>query len=105
MIRSLEEASLNAAGYAIRRPFVRRQARTGWVCVDFAELWHYRELLLFQALRDIKVRYKQTALGAAWAILQPVLTMAVFTLLFGRLAGIPSDGVPYPIFAFSALLP
>ena len=105
MMKSLEGASLKDAGGSIRRPFVRRQARPGWASVDFAELWHYRELLLFQALRDIKVRYKQTALGAAWAILQPVLTMAVFTILFGRLAGVSSDGVPYPIFAFSALLP
>jgi homopolymeric O-antigen transport system permease protein len=105
MMRSLRGTSLEDAGFAPRRPFVRRQARPGWVGVDFAELWHYRELLLFQALRDIKVRYKQTALGAAWAILQPVLTMAVFTIFFGGLAGVPSDGVPYPIFAFSALLP
>jgi len=88
-----------------RRPFVRRQARSGWVAVDFGELWQYRELLMFQVLRDIKVRYKQTALGAGWAILQPVLTMAVFSIFFGRLAGVPSDGMPYPIFAFSALLP
>lgn len=89
----------------LRRPFVRRQARPGWVAIDFLELWRYRELLLFQALRDIKVRYKQTALGAAWAILQPVLTMVVFTIFFGTLAGVPSDGAPYPIFAFAALLP
>jgi homopolymeric O-antigen transport system permease protein len=89
----------------LRRPFVRRQARPGWVAIDFPELWRYRELLLFQALRDIKVRYKQTALGAAWAILQPVLTMLVFSIFFGNLAGIPSDGVPYPIFVFAALLP
>src|SRR5499426_2770861 len=105
MMRSLRGASLEEASCTIRRPFVRRQARPGWVSVDFAELWHYRELLLFQALRDIKVRYKQTALGAAWAILQPILTMAAFTIFFGRLAGVPSDGVPYPIFTFSALLP
>lgn len=105
MMKSLEGASLKDAGGAIRRPFVRRQARPGWASVDFTELWQYRELLVFQALRDIKVRYKQTALGATWAILQPVLTMAVFTIFFGRLAGVPSDGVPYPIFAFSALLP
>lgn len=104
-MRPLGGASFKDAGCTIRRPFVRRQARPGWVSVDFAELWHYRELLLFQALRDIKVRYKQTALGAAWAILQPVLTMAAFTIFFSRLAGVPSDGVPYPIFAFSALLP
>lgn len=104
-MRSLRGTTLDDAGYAARRPLVRRQAQPGPVTVDFAELWHYRELLLFQGLRDIKVRYKQTALGAAWAILQPVLTMGVFTIFFGRLAGVPSDGVPYPIFAFSALLP
>jgi lipopolysaccharide transport system permease protein len=69
------------------------------------ELWAFRELVYFLALRDIKVRYKQTALGAAWAILQPVMTMVVFSVFFGRLAGIPSDGVPYPVFAFAALLP
>jgi len=69
------------------------------------EFWKYRELFYFLAWRDIKVRYKQTALGVAWAILQPFLTMIVFTLLFGRLAKMPSDGIPYPIFYFGALLP
>ncbi len=93
------------AGGERRRRIIRRQARPGWVAINFAELWQYRELLFFQALRDIKVRYKQTVLGAAWAILQPVLTMVVFSIFFGKLAGIPSDGVPYPIFAFTALLP
>ena len=86
-------------------PFVRRQARPGWVAIDFGELWRYRELLLFQAIRDIRVRYKQTVLGAAWAILQPVMTMVVFSIFFGKLAGVPSDGIPYPIFTFCALLP
>jgi lipopolysaccharide transport system permease protein len=84
---------------------VRRQPRRGWVAVDIREVWRYRELLVFQALRDIKVRYKQTALGAVWAILQPALTMVVFSTFFGRLAGIPSGDVPYPIFAFCGLLP
>ena len=84
---------------------VRRQARPGWVAVDFAELWRYRELLFFQTIRDIKVRYKQTFLGAAWAILQPVMTMVVFSIFLGHLAGMPSDGIPYPIFVFCALLP
>jgi lipopolysaccharide transport system permease protein len=97
--------SSSACGPAEPRHFVRRQPRTGWLAVDFAELWRYRELLIFQAVRDIKVRYKQTALGAAWAILQPVLTMVVFSIFFGSLAGVPSDGAPYPIFAFAALLP
>ena len=69
------------------------------------ELWDYRELLYFLVWRDIKVRYKQTALGAAWAILQPFMTMVVFSIFFGRLAKVPSDGIPYPIFAFCALLP
>jgi lipopolysaccharide transport system permease protein len=87
------------------RPMVRRQARPGWVAIDFAELWRYRELIVFYALRDIKVRYKQTLLGVAWAVLQPVLTMVVFSIFFGKLAGVPSDGVPYPIFAYCGLVP
>jgi len=86
-------------------PVVRRQARPGWVAIDFAELWQYRELLFFFAVRDIKVRYKQTLLGIAWAILQPVMTMVVFSIFFGNLAGVPSDGLPYPVFSFCGLLP
>lgn len=77
----------------------------GWVSLKLAELWEYRELLYFFIWRDVKVRYKQTALGMAWAILQPFFTMLIFSLFFGRLAKVPSDGVPYPIFAFTALLP
>ena len=73
--------------------------------LPFDELWNYRELLYFFIWRDIKVRYKQTAIGAAWAVLQPLLTMLVFSLFFGRLAHIPSDGLPYPIFYYCALLP
>jgi lipopolysaccharide transport system permease protein len=69
------------------------------------ELWQYRELLFFLIWRDIKVRYKQTALGAAWAVIQPVFSMVVFSLFFGRLAKVPSDGIPYPVFAYCALLP
>ena len=75
------------------------------VSFKFRELWEYRELLYFLIWRDIKVRYKQTALGAAWAILQPFLTMVVFSIFFGRLAKMPSDGIPYPVFCFCALLP
>jgi len=86
-------------------PIIRRQARPGWVAIDFAELWQYRELLVFFAVRDIKVRYKQTLLGAAWAILQPVMTMVVFSIFFGKLAGVPSDDLPYPVFSFCGLLP
>src|SRR5690242_19588680 len=77
----------------------------GWVPLKLRELWEYRELLYFLVWRDIKVRYKQTALGATWAIIQPFFTMVVFSLFFGRLAGIPSDGVPYPIFSYVALVP
>ena len=78
---------------------------SGWTSIGLRELWEYRELLYFLTWRDIKVRYKQTALGAAWAIIQPFFMMLVFSLFFGRLAKIPSDGIPYPIFAFCALLP
>ena len=90
---------------AFQLPVIRRQARPGWVAIDFAELWQYRELLVFFAVRDIKVRYKQTLLGIAWAILQPVMTMVVFSIFFGNLAGVPSDGLPYPVFSFCGLLP
>lgn len=79
--------------------------KKGWIPVDFKELWAFRELLYFLAWRDIKVKYKQTALGAAWAILQPFLTMVVFSMLFGKLAKVPSDGIPYPIFVYAGLLP
>ncbi len=78
---------------------------TGWVPLRLKEIWEARELLLFLVWRDVKVRYKQTVLGATWAILQPFLTMVVFSVFFGKLAGIPSDGIPYPVFAFCALLP
>ena len=78
---------------------------TGWVPLKLSELWEYRELLYFLVWRDIKVRYKQTALGATWAIIQPFLTMVVFSLFFGHLAKMPSDGIPYPIFSFAALVP
>jgi len=77
----------------------------GWTTLKLRELWEYRELLYFLVWRDVKVRYKQAALGAAWAILQPVLTMLIFSLFFGRLAKVPSDGVPYPLFSFTALVP
>jgi len=77
----------------------------GWIPVNLRELWQYRELLYFLTWRDIKVRYKQTVLGAAWAIIQPFFTMVVFSLFFGRLAGVPSDEIPYPIFSYAALVP
>ena len=84
--------------------FVIRPTR-GWRFLDLRELWAYRELIYFLTWRDIKVRYKQTAIGVAWALLQPLAMMLVFTLFFGRLAKVPSEGVPYPLFAYSALLP
>ena len=86
-------------------PVVRIKARRGWFALDLGELWAYRELLYFFVWRDIKVRYKQTVIGAAWAVLQPVLTMIVLSLFFGKLAKIPSQGLPYPIFYYCALLP
>src|ERR1700694_1442880 len=86
-------------------PTLRIAPSTGWVSLKLNELWEYRELLYFLIWRDIKVRYKQTALGATWAIIQPFFTMVVFSLFFGRLAKVPSDGIPYPIFSFAALVP
>lgn len=77
----------------------------GWRSLDLQELWAYRELIYFLTLRDIKVRYKQTAIGVVWAVLQPLAMMVVFTIFFGKLAKMPSDGIPYPLFAFTALLP
>ena len=86
-------------------PSVHIAARGRWLALDLVELWAYRELLYFFVWRDIKVRYKQTVIGAAWAVLQPVLTMLVFSLFFGTLAKIPSQGLPYPVFYYCALLP
>ena len=79
--------------------------RPGWISIDWRELWDSRELLAFLVWRDVSVRYKQTVLGLAWAILQPVFTMLVFTVIFGNLAQMPSQGVPYPIFVYAGLLP
>jgi lipopolysaccharide transport system permease protein len=86
-------------------PLVIIRPSQGWVPLGFHELWEYRELLYFFAWRDIKVRYKQTVLGAAWAVIQPFFTMVVFSIFFGSLAKVPSDGLPYPIFAYCGLLP
>ena len=89
----------------VAQPFLEITPPSGWFDLGLAELWQYRELLYFFVWKDLKVRYKQTAIGAAWAVLQPFLTMAVFSLFFGKLAKIPSYGLPYPIFYYSALLP
>src|SRR5947208_149906 len=85
-------------------PLIIRPAR-GWASLGLKEVWEYRELLYFLTWRDVQVRYKQTALGAAWAVIQPLFMMLVFSLFFGRLAKVASDGIPYPIFTFCALLP
>jgi lipopolysaccharide transport system permease protein len=86
-------------------PLVVIQPTGNWRLVSLKDLWAYRELLFFLTWRDVKVRYKQTALGAAWAILQPLFMMIIFTIFFGRLAGVDSAGIPYPIFAFAGLVP
>jgi lipopolysaccharide transport system permease protein len=99
MITKLRPFTASAIPTVVIRP------SKGWVSLNLRDLWDYRELLYFLVWRDIKVRYKQTALGAAWAILQPFLTMVVFSIFFGRLAGVPSGNVPYPVFSYAALLP
>ena len=87
------------------QPLIVIEPSHSWLALDLGSLWHYRELLYFLTWRDVKVRYKQTALGVVWAVLQPLCTMLVFSLFFGRLAGVPSEGLPYPLFAFAGLLP
>jgi lipopolysaccharide transport system permease protein len=86
-------------------PTVVIRPTSGWAALRLGEVWEYRELLFFLAWRDVKIRYKQTVLGAAWAVLQPLLTMVVFTIFFGNLAKVGSDGLPYPIFSYTGLLP
>src|SRR3989338_7134377 len=93
-------------GFAMDKDsFISIRPSRGWRVLDLANLWEYRDLIYFLTWRDIKVRYKQTVLGAAWAVIQPFLSMVVFTLFFGRFAKISSEGMPYPIFVYSALLP
>mgnify|MGYP001030038386 CR=1 FL=1 len=86
-------------------PITYLKPSKGWLSIDFKELWRYRELIFFLTWRDIKVRYKQAVLGVAWAILQPLLTMVIFTVIFGNLLNTPSQGLPYPLFSLTALLP
>src|SRR5437764_139004 len=86
-------------------PLIVIEPTKSWAALNLKDLWTYRELLYFLMWRDVKVRYKQTALGAAWAIIQPLFTMLIFTLFFGRLAQVPSDGIPYSLFAYAGLLP
>jgi lipopolysaccharide transport system permease protein len=99
------QTQIEVAGADGGLPVLRIDARRGWLALDLVELWGYRELLYFFVWRDIKVRYKQTVIGVAWAVLQPVMTMLVFSLFFGKLAKIPSQGLPYPVFYYCALLP
>lgn len=96
---------MNPQEAVAERPVTVIEPRRGWISLGLAELWEYRELLYFLTWRDIKVRYKQTVLGAAWAVLQPFLTMVVFSLFFGKLARMPSDDLPYPLFSYAALVP
>lgn len=99
MSGSKQTGGADSAGIVIIRP------SRGWMPVNLGDVWRYHELLYFLTWRTIKVRYKQTALGFAWALIQPFTMMVVFTLFFGNLAKIPSDGIPYPLFSFAALLP
>jgi len=101
----LEGSDEKGVRVASEAPVIVVKPTKGWISLKLDELWQYRELLYFLAWRDIKVRYKQTALGAAWAIIQPFFTMVVFSIFFGKLAKMPSDGIPYPIFAYAALVP
>ena len=87
------------------RPRIRIQPRSGWIPIDWKELWEFRELLYFLIWRDVKVRYKQTVLGVAWAVLQPVFSMVIFTIIFGKFAKIPSENLPYAVFVYAGLLP
>jgi lipopolysaccharide transport system permease protein len=113
-MESLQTSSYVSTGEAVvnRKPIHQQTTRSivikpskGWVSFDFGELWRYRDLFFFFVWRDIKVRYRQTIMGVAWAIIQPVLTMVIFSFVFGRLAKIDSDGLPYPIFNYAALVP
>lgn len=100
-----QKSAASVADSLPEKPIVVIEPSKSWVALNLSDLWHYRDLLYILMMRDIKVRYKQTALGAAWAIIQPLFTMLIFTLFFGRLAGMPSDGIPYPLFAYAGLLP
>ena len=104
-LASVGAAPSAASAQHTAHPIVRIAPPRGWFDLRLAEVWAYRELLYFFVWRDVKVRYKQTAIGVSWVVLQPLLTMGVFTLFFGRLAKLPSDGLPYPVFYFTALVP
>jgi lipopolysaccharide transport system permease protein len=101
----MSERGADLSGALVRQPVTWIRPSRKWVLPDFGELWRHRELLYFLVWRDVTVRYKQTVLGATWAVLQPFAMMLVFSVFFGRLARIPSGGVPYPVFAYAALVP
>ncbi len=106
MIRSESEtAAIETTGFAATPSRIVIQPSRGWAALNLRAVWEYRELLYFLVWRDVKVRYKQTLLGVLWIVLQPVISMVVFSLLFGGLLNVPSGGVPYPVFVYSALLP
>jgi lipopolysaccharide transport system permease protein len=104
-VLSREQQALEGTGAAPDASLTVIEPTHGWRALDLRELWSYRELVYFLAWRDVKVRYKQTALGVAWVVLQPLAAMAIFSIVFGRLANLPSDGVPYPLFVFAGLVP
>jgi lipopolysaccharide transport system permease protein len=104
-VLSREQQALEGTGVAPDASLTVIEPTHGWRALDLRELWTYRELVYFLAWRDVKVRYKQTALGIGWVVLQPLAAMAIFSIVFGRLANLPSDGVPYPLFVFAGLVP
>ena len=101
----IAEVKTRADGLETEEPLLVIKPSRGWVSLQLRELWQYRELLYFLTWRDVNVRYKQTIVGALWAIIQPLMAMVIFSLIFGQLAKIPSEGVPYPIFSYVALVP
>lgn len=107
MMENLEKLTLNQTPHSLPSPppVIILRPQRGWITLNLPELWEFRELLFFLTWRDIKVRYKQTVLGAAWAIIQPLFTMVIFSLFFGQLAKVPSDGLPYAVFSYAALVP
>jgi lipopolysaccharide transport system permease protein len=96
---------MTRTGTLTELPIIHIRPTKGWAALNLKDLWLYRELVYFLTWRDIKVRYKQAVLGIAWAILQPLMTMVIFSFIFGNLAKLPSDGIPYPLFSYAAVLP
>src|SRR6185436_16848420 len=104
-VSSLPQISLDKSSVVSDEPIVVIEPTRSWVAINLRDLWAYRELLYFLMWRDVKVRYKQTTLGIVWVVLQPLLTTLVFTIFLGKLARVPSDGIPYPLFVYAAMLP